>query len=235
MTMKFQNGDAAEKAAYNSVLKRRASPLRSSGVDNWDQTIRQLRGSLGLTQQEFAEWMGVKQASVSRWENGRDIPGIAIRKRLVDLRRQDSMQMLKQQILARLTYGTAPISVVGNGAQFLGFSASFRDEVGIDVNQLRGMPIYGRFGEMVDSTTAVWERCGLFSGDIAFTLTVLEVQDAEGETFYLKNFDTPHVIDKEIISVCEIKRISQSEYDKHLKTYGSPVFSMSFDELGGQR
>ncbi len=46
-----------------------------SGVD-----IRELRHSLGLSQTELAEWVGVTQPAVSQWENGTTTPmGSAVR------------------------------------------------------------------------------------------------------------------------------------------------------------
>ena len=36
--------------------------------------LRELRGERGLTQEQFAEKLGVSNRSVSRWENGRNMP-----------------------------------------------------------------------------------------------------------------------------------------------------------------
>ena len=63
------------------------------------------------------------------------------------------------------------------------------------------------------------------------TLTVLTLTDVAGQIIYLKNFDTPYQFEDEIVSVCEVKRIDGSEYDQHIRAYGAPVFSLSYDEL----
>ncbi|MDG2516015.1 helix-turn-helix transcriptional regulator, partial [Sphingobium yanoikuyae] len=164
-----------------------------------------------MTQAAFAEVFGVKQASVSRWESGRDSPSPKQRQKLMELWRVADAPRLRQQLKARLVYAPNPISIVGRGAQFLEFSHSFGKEAGVATGQLKGGRIYGHFGDIVDRTTEVWERSGIFKGDIAFTLTVLTLTDVAGQIIYLKNFDTPYQFEDEIVSVCEVKRIDGSE------------------------
>lgn len=197
----------------------------------WPKLVRQLRHQMGLTQMAFAEVLGVKQASVSRWESGLDNPSLAQRQRIMDLWRAADAPRLKQQLKARMIYAPNPISIVGPGAHFLEFSNSFAREAGITTEQLKGVAIYGQFGDIVDRTTETWERSGIFKGDIAFTLTVLSLTDITGQTIHLKNFDTPYHLDDEIVSVCEVKRIDEAEYDQHLRAYGAPVFCLSYDDL----
>lgn len=46
-----------------------------------NQFIHELRGLTGLTQEQFAAWLGVTYSSVSRWERGRGIPSpLAVQK-----------------------------------------------------------------------------------------------------------------------------------------------------------
>lgn len=52
-------------------MPRQVSGLRSG----WDQRrIRRLRVALGLSQERFAQRIGVTAATVSRWERGRTRP-----------------------------------------------------------------------------------------------------------------------------------------------------------------
>ena len=39
-----------------------------------DERIKQLRKALGLTQQKFADGMGVKQNTIAQYESGRNVP-----------------------------------------------------------------------------------------------------------------------------------------------------------------
>lgn len=232
MTGRFPFDDRLKNPAYKSVSSRPTQSVRSvRNEPRWPRLIRQVRHQMGLTQAAFAEMMGVKQASVSRWENGHDTPSLAQRQRITDLWRAADAPRLRQQLKARMIYAPNPISIVGRGAHFLEFSNSFAREAGVTTDQLRGCPVYGQFGDIVDRTTEAWEQSGIFKGDIAFTLTVLTLTDVGGQTIHLKNFDTPYHLDDEIVSVCEVKRIDEAEYDQHMRAYGAPVFSLSYDDL----
>lgn len=229
MTGRFPFDDRSTNLANKRVY---SSSSRSAHRElHWPSLIRQLRHRLGLTQAGFAEALDIRQASVSRWESGRDSPSPKQRQKLMELWRLSDAPRLKQQLKARMIYAPNPISVVGRGAQFLEFSHSFADEAGVTIGQLKGSHIYGHFGDIVDRTTEAWERSGIFKGDIAFTLTVLTLADIEGQVIYLKNFDTPYQLDDEIVSVCEVKRIDKAEYEQHIRAYGAPVFSLSYDEM----
>ena len=57
----------------------------------------ELRGSLGMTQVEFAGTLGVAPTTVSRWETGRQIPSHLARKMLRELQSQKAIeQSLKE-------------------------------------------------------------------------------------------------------------------------------------------
>jgi putative transcriptional regulator len=62
-------------------LKEAASELRSgrqkgSGRSFGPNRIRKIRTQLGLTQEEFAEDVGVSIQTVRSWEQGRSVPGV---------------------------------------------------------------------------------------------------------------------------------------------------------------
>lgn len=45
---------------------------------NERSNLVQLRQEVGLTQEEFARWLGVTSQTVSNWENGRAVPRLTI-------------------------------------------------------------------------------------------------------------------------------------------------------------
>jgi transcriptional regulator with XRE-family HTH domain len=55
--------------------------MAAVGLGAW---LKALRERAGLSQQELADRIGVDQASVSRWENGRGEPGVSIAGELAD-------------------------------------------------------------------------------------------------------------------------------------------------------
>lgn len=230
MTRSFPPDNGPESAAYGNVWRLSGG---GSELRRWPALVRRLRGRLGLSQAGLAERLGTTQASVSRWERGIDQPTMRLRGTMREMLRASDTSRLEQQLRARLRYAPAPMSLVGPGARFLDFSRSFATETLTDPSHLRGQPVYGHFGEDVDATTQCWERSGIFSGEIAFTLTVLALRTDEAEPIFLKNFDTPYVLENGVISVCETCRVSRAVFDQHLAEYGGAVFSLAYDDVMG--
>lgn len=56
-----------------------------AGVAKLTMRIRTLRESMGLTQAEFADRVGVKQSTISRWESGKETPEYGFRVELAKL------------------------------------------------------------------------------------------------------------------------------------------------------
>lgn len=52
---------------------------------NYAKTIKKLRNKLLLTQKEFADFLGVKLVTVSRWESGKFEPTMKTKRKLRDL------------------------------------------------------------------------------------------------------------------------------------------------------
>ena len=52
---------------------------------NYAKTIKELRLKMLLTQMEFAAYLGVSFESVNRWENGKCVPTMKIRRKLKNL------------------------------------------------------------------------------------------------------------------------------------------------------
>lgn len=52
---------------------------------NYQRLVKELRNKLILTQQEFAELLGVSFSSINRWESGRHEPTMKIKRKLVEL------------------------------------------------------------------------------------------------------------------------------------------------------
>ena len=52
---------------------------------NYAILIRQLREKMILSQTEFAEFLGVSNVTVSRWETGKSFPTIKLKRKLNDL------------------------------------------------------------------------------------------------------------------------------------------------------
>jgi putative transcriptional regulator len=54
----------------------------------WQLLVRELRSGLRLTQEQFAQRVGVTYSTVNQWENGRRIPQPFLRRRLKEMRNE---------------------------------------------------------------------------------------------------------------------------------------------------
>jgi DNA-binding XRE family transcriptional regulator len=52
---------------------------------DYQRLVKELRNKLILSQQEFADLLGVSFASINRWETGRHEPTIKVKRKIVEL------------------------------------------------------------------------------------------------------------------------------------------------------
>ena len=60
---------------------------------NYQKAVKDLRDKLILTQAEFAEMLGVSFASVNRWETGLYKPTTSIKRKIVELCKQNNVHI----------------------------------------------------------------------------------------------------------------------------------------------
>ena len=61
--------------------------------------VKELRGELHLTQEQFAQKVGVTYSTVNHWENGKRVPLPFLVKRLVEMKQELAPQRLKPPTL----------------------------------------------------------------------------------------------------------------------------------------
>jgi putative transcriptional regulator len=64
--------------------------------------IKELRKRLGLTQEQFAQKVGVTYGSVNNWENGKRTPQPFLVRRLVEMKEETDVEA-KQQLKGKLS------------------------------------------------------------------------------------------------------------------------------------
>jgi transcriptional regulator with XRE-family HTH domain len=196
----------------------------------WARFVRRLRNREGLSQNDLAAMMGVTQASVSRWERGVDEPSLRLRRRMRDLFRTSRADRADRIVRLRVQYAAWPVSLVRPGAVFVAASPSLPAEIGA-ASVAIGRSIYGQFGPAADEVTEAWERTGIFSGDIAMTLSLNRIATPHGPA-YIRGLDTPHFTDGgEIWCLCEIKRIGEDEYEATRSRIGGLLMALPFDSM----
>lgn len=60
---------------------------------DYAKLVKMLREKLILTQNEFADLLGVNYTSVSRWENGSFEPTIKIKRKIIDLCKKNNIKL----------------------------------------------------------------------------------------------------------------------------------------------
>ena len=58
----------------------------------YQNIIKNLRSKLVLSQQEFAELLGVSFTSVNRWENGKHEPTIKVKRKILQLCKENKIK-----------------------------------------------------------------------------------------------------------------------------------------------
>jgi transcriptional regulator with XRE-family HTH domain len=89
----------------------------------WTKLVKSLRNALQLSQAEFAESLGIDQATVSRWERGLNDPQYSMRKILDELARDAGLATL-EDLGNVVTASPFPMILVGQRQEVFAASAS---------------------------------------------------------------------------------------------------------------
>ncbi|HEY0281544.1 MAG TPA: helix-turn-helix transcriptional regulator [Rhizomicrobium sp.] len=194
--------------------------------------LQALRNREGLTQAQLAQRLDVNQTAISRWERSVDQPGMALRRRIRDMHRNFAPSRQDRALKLRVQQSWNPTALVARGAMFLEINNAGVAEANAAGKACAGQSIYGAFGQMTDETTAVWEKTGIFDGNIALAITVNRLELHDGQVNYIRTVDTPYFTSEgEVWCLCEIKRIDAAQYNTVKSQMGAATFSLPFDSL----
>jgi DNA-binding transcriptional regulator YiaG len=60
---------------------------------DYQRLVKELREKLIMSQQEFADLLNVSFASINRWETGRHEPTIKVKRRIVELCKENNIDL----------------------------------------------------------------------------------------------------------------------------------------------
>ena len=63
---------------------------------DYQRLVKELRAKLILSQQEFADLLNVSFASINRWETGKHEPTIKIKRKIIELCKENNIEMEKK-------------------------------------------------------------------------------------------------------------------------------------------
>ncbi|MGI6710962.1 MAG: helix-turn-helix domain-containing protein [Bacilli bacterium] len=64
---------------------------------DYQRIVKELREKLILSQQEFADLLGVSFASINRWETGRYEPTIKTKRKIVELCKENNISVVNSE------------------------------------------------------------------------------------------------------------------------------------------
>lgn len=64
---------------------------------DYQKMVISLRNKLVLSQEEMAKKLGVSFASVNRWETGRNLPTIKVKRKIIDLCKKNGVQLYEKE------------------------------------------------------------------------------------------------------------------------------------------
>lgn len=64
---------------------------------NYPNLIKRLREKLILSQTEFATMLEVSFSSVNRWENGKHEPTIKVKRRIIELCKENNIEIIEME------------------------------------------------------------------------------------------------------------------------------------------
>jgi len=75
----------ARRNGVEGVVNARKKDMAKRNEEQLAKMVKDLRGKLGLTQEQFAAKLGVTFSTVNRWENGRGKPSPLAMRRIEEL------------------------------------------------------------------------------------------------------------------------------------------------------
>lgn len=70
--------------------------LRRLHMIDYQKAVKELRDKLIMTQQEFADYLGVSFASINRWESGANKPTTVVKRKIVELCQKNNIELERE-------------------------------------------------------------------------------------------------------------------------------------------
>jgi len=152
-------------------------------MTDWSTQLRAYRRVNGLTQMELAEVLAVTQATISRWESGRQMPELAVQTRLRDmLFRGRTAGDARLGHFVRTSF--SPLVLISESGRFLAISESAAAPGGRTPEQIVGSSIEAN---LTEDTRACWtlaRKEGFFRGEVASIQSYCDLVTFRGDHLF---------------------------------------------------
>lgn len=158
--------------------------------ESWSECIRQYRMRYGMTQKDFAIWMGVSQRTISRWERGEDQPSVESQQRLRELGWKPSGLLLRNLMVSvrhcpapRALSHTSDLRLLEVSGAAIAKRPSIVNWVGRSMTSIAT----GVLAEILDDTTV---QCALRKRELSGMLTTTQSVLKTGDDVNFGKFNT---------------------------------------------
>jgi DNA-binding XRE family transcriptional regulator len=210
--------------------------MRISSVnlnDDWTTQLRRFRQLRALKQTALADMLGVDQATVSRWESGRQSPDLGMQRRLRSLMQQAGPQhdvLLKHWINTAVGY----TSLSDENRVIVAASPSFCQYHHIDPGEIIGMSLVPAFSEELESLWGIALEGGFLEGDIASVTCVSRAHLLSGDERNVGAIScwTPvPLADGQFLRRVDVIRLSEDQFAKARADNGGPIRLVTMADL----
>jgi transcriptional regulator with XRE-family HTH domain len=201
--------------------------------DDWTTQLRRFRRLRALKQTALADLLGVDQATVSRWESGRQSPDLGMQRRLRSLMQQAGPReevLLRHWINAAVGY----TSLSDENRVVVAASPSFCDYHRVNASEIEGMSLIPAFTEELEQLWAMAIERGFLEGDIASVTLVSRSHLLSG---YERNVGTIAVwtpvplADGQFLRRVDVIRLSDEQFSKARADNGGPMRVVTMADL----
>jgi transcriptional regulator with XRE-family HTH domain len=207
--------------------------MRIIADTDWAAQLRRFRRLRAIKQVALAEMLGVDQATISRWESGRQIPDLGIQRRLRALMQGAGS---RDEVLIGHWVGAAVgNSLLVDAAKAMrAASLEFRRLHGLRGADLRGHSAAPIFGEELEALWWQTVERGFFEGEIAsitivsrFHLLSGERRDLPGQALW-----TPiHLSSGEVLLRIDSRVLGEEDFVPARERNGGPIRIVAVDDL----
>jgi transcriptional regulator with XRE-family HTH domain len=207
--------------------------ITTGDLTDWGPQIRRFRRFRALKQSALAEMIGVDQATVSRWESGRQVPDLGMQRRLRDMiRTPDSREeeLLKHSINAGLGYTV----LCDENRIIRAVSRSFCDAHQISQNDAIGKSSEPVFTPEVDRLHHISVEQGFFDGDVA-SIVIVGRYHALGGAWRnrcgIVSWTPVPLTDGRILRRVDRIQLSEEQYEAARRENGGAMRLVTLDDL----
>ncbi len=201
--------------------------------DDWGPQLRRLRRLRALKQAALADQLGVDQATVSRWENGRQVPDLGMQRRLRDMMRRIEPReeiLLKHSINASIGYTI----LCDEHRAIRAASPSFCEIHGLSPTAIVGMSALPAFTAELEQMLWIAVENGFFEGEVASVRVVSRFHSLSGSWRNLGGIVswTPvQLADGQILRRVDRIALSDEQFDAARAQNDGPIKLIAMSDL----